>query len=1680
EHTLTGHPAIRQCAVILRDDTYLAAYVVADHDQGDPDPADLHEYLARRLPMYMIPTAWVALPELPVTRNGKLDTAALPAVASPTTEYVAPRTDTERWLATTWQELLGVERVGADDNFFTLGGNSLHATQLAARIREHLNINFDLRHLFTNPALAQLAARLDAAEVAPAQKPVVPVTREGALPCTPQQEGLWFLQRMDPSSSVYHIPFALRLRGALDVAVLERALLTLVERHEALRTRFVEVDGLPRQVIDPPPSTFSLPAGNVEAERVDSWVTERLTRPFDLTAGSLFRAALARIAPDHHVLMLVVHHVVADGWSGKILAEELAALYSGGDASLPEVYLQPADHAVWQRRWLDGDEMERQLAYWREALADLPTLDFPSDRPRPAQPTGAGAVAGRRLPDATAAAARAYARTHQVSFLAVLQAALLTVLHRYTGQDDLTIGSIFSGRTRPEIEPIVGFFANTLVLRTDVSGEPTFADLVDRCHESVLNATERQDIPFGLIVDALQPERVTGRNPLFQISLTLQPANTQADLTLGDVRAEPIEVTDSYARFDILINVADVDGRSELMVEYSTELFDADRIERLLDHYTAVLAAGLAAPGTIADDIDIMSATERHQVLQVWNDTAGGQPVELVHRLVETAVDRTPEAVAVVDHDGTAWTYRQLDLAANQLAHRLRRHGVGPGVPVGVCLYRSADMVIALLAALKAGGGYLPFEPDLPPERLAFMLADAAPPVVVTHSTHESAFPVAITLDTERDALAAEPATPPDSDVSVDSLAYVLYTSGSTGTPKGVLVSHRGVHKQLDWMQETYRLEPTDRVLQKTPYSFDVSVWEFFWPLAVGATLVVAAPGGHRDPEYLHRLMAREGITTVHFVPSMLLAFLDAVQDGLDPAALRGLRRVFASGEALPAVAAHRFLAIWPDIELHNLYGPTEASIDVTSWRCEPDAVTVPIGPPITNMRTYILDDRLRPVPIGVPGELFIGGPVAHGYVNRPGLTAQRFVADPYADRPGWRMYASGDLTRWRRDGAIDYLGRTDRQVKLRGQRIELGEIEHTLTGHPAVRQCAVILRDDAYLAAYVVADHDQGDPDPADLHEYLARRLPMYMIPTAWVALPELPVTRNGKLDTAALPAVASPTTEYVAPRTDTERWLAAAWQELLGVEQVGVHDGFFDLGGNSLHGTQLIARIRNGLSIELEPRHLFTSRVLEQLAARLDESGTTHAGKPIAPVTEDGALPCTYQQEGLWFMHRLDPSSPTYHIPFALGLRGALDVAVLERALLTLVERHEALRTRFVEVDGLPRQVIDPPPSALSLPVTEMAADDVEPWATAEIYRPFDLAAGSLFRAALARIAPDHHVLVLVVHHIIADGWSGKILAEELAALYTDNHASLPTLRLRPADHAVWQRRWLDGDEMERQLAYWREALADLPTLDFPSDRPRPAQPSGAGAVTGRRLPDATAAAARAYARTHQVSFLAVLQAALLTVLHYYTEHDDLTIGSIFSGRTRPEIEPIVGFFANTLVLRTDVSGEPTFADLIDRCHESVLNATERQDIPFGLIVDALQPERVTGRNPLFQISLTLQPANTQADLTLGAATTEPIDLTGGYSRFDIALDVIDNGDGLDMVAEYSTELFDADRIERLLDHYTAVLAAGLAAPGTIADDIDIMSTTERHQVLHAWNPAAAEADDTVTVSAPREGGA
>ena len=1354
EATLARHRGVRQCLVVLHDPDQLTAYLV-----GEVDPEQARDFLAGQLPPYMIPRTVMVVPELPRTANGKVDPDQLPAPAQPPRPYRPPQTATERWLADTWRELLDVDRVGADDTFFDLGANSLHTTQLAARIRQRFDIPIEPPQLFANPTLEQLAVQIDQTTTAapaaeppadlpaltgeppadlpgtgqppatqPADQPaapaaaaqpaeattsaqpaeaaaseagedlddeiaalerllaqkraakakqarrrgIVPVPRDGTLPCTFQQEGLWFVQRMDPDSTAYHIGLGIRLRGELNLAALRQALHALVVRHEALRTRFVTRDGVPRQVIDPPPPP-TLPVVDLPADQVEQWATDEVCRRLELETGPVFRSALARVAPDDHVLALVVHHIVADGWSAAIVAGELSMPYAGAVAGfepeLPPLPVQPADHAAWQRDWLDGPELERQLEFWREALADLPTIDFPADRPRPANPTGAGSRREVPIPEQLAAVARDYARTHRVSFLAVLQAGLLTVLRRYTGQTDLPIGSIFSGRTRTELEPLVGYFANTLVLRTDASGEPSFAELINRCHDTVLAASAHQDVPFSLVVDALQPERVTGRNPLFQISLTLQPGRGGGGagiLTLGAVTAEPVEVYAGHARFDLAIEVAESpDGRLALAVEYATELFDVDRIDRLIDHYLTALDRGLSTPQTAITDLELLSPAERGQVLSGWNPAPVPRTPGLLHQVT---AGHDPDRVAI-RFAGREVTYGQLERDANRLAHALRGAGVGTGDLVALLLDRGPDLPMAQLAVVKAGAAWTLLDPQLPAARLAFQAEDAAVALVITTADLTGLAPTGVPrwcLDDPDEAGRWQrlPDTPPAVDVRPDDPAYLLYTSGSAGTPKGVLVPHRSAYGYCQSAVEMFATSPADRVAQVSNPAFDVSIFDCFASLLAGATLIGVPRAALADPAVFTALLREEQVTLAYIPPAIIGL--------LDPDQLAGtvLRAAFCAGEAVPPEQVRRWTR--SGFRLHNSYGPTEATVVCTDYRCPADLPPgpVPIGTALPNHRAYVLDQRLRPVPIGVPGQLYIAGTgVSYGYLKRPALTATRFLPDPYGGQPGERMYATGDLVRWRSSGVLEYLGRGDRQVKLRGQRVELGEIEHTLLQHPAVRQCAVVLHQGTVLAAYLV-----GEPDLDQVREYLTERLPTYMIPTAWTLLPELPVTPNGKLDLARLPEpVRAAAAQYVPPRTDTERWLASVWQVLLEVDRVGATDSFFELGGNSLHATQLIARVLDHHDVQLHPQHLFSSPTLEHLAARLDRAvdqrdqpeaeqpGTDHDADLPAAATGVVTLRAGGDLPPLFLIHPVGGSATRY-VPLVSMLDGRRPVYAIE----------------------------------------------------------------------------------------------------------------------------------------------------------------------------------------------------------------------------------------------------------------------------------------------------------------------------------------------------------------------------------------------------------------------------------
>jgi amino acid adenylation domain-containing protein len=1237
---LSRHEGVSECIVVARaegGDKHLVGYVVAALGAHAPSGGELRAHLKELLPDHMIPASFVFLDALPLTPNGKVDREALPAPDQTRPEsgadFVAPRTPSEGVLAALWCQVLGVERVGVEDNFFELGGHSLLATQLMARVREAFRVELPLRTLFESPTVAGLAAEVEVAlrSDQDSPPPLARADRTRPLPLSFAQERLWFLEQFSPGGSVYHIPAAVRLDGRLDTSALERALREVALRHESLRTSFREAaGGVPAQVVAEQPDfdlrltdLSALPASDREAE-ARRLAVEEARRPFALERGPLWRALLMRLGDEEHVLLLTIHHIISDGWSMGVLVREVAALYAGAKtgepASLAELPVQYADYAVWQREFLRGAELERQLSYWRAQLAGAPpVLDLPTDRPRPPAQSFRGQTQTFALSHELSDSLTGLSRREGVTLFMTLLAAFQTVLSRYSGQEDLVVGTPIAGRQRLETEGLIGLFVNTLVLRAKLSGEQSFRALLRQVREVTLGAYAHQDVPFERLVEELQPARQLNRAPLFQALFILQNMPTPT-LALPGLRLSATPSDGETAKFDLTLTMQEFGNRLVGALNYDADLFDAATAARLIKHFENLLRAIVAAPDQSLAALPLLAEDERRQQLVEWNDTQRDYaPDACLHELFEAQAERTPDATALV-YENKRLTYAELNARANRLAHHLMSLGVGPESRVGVLLERSPEMVVSLLAVLKAGGAYVPLDPEYPRERLVYMAEDAGLAVLLTHSRLLGELPVGaarvVCLDLARAAVAAQPAHAPEGGATPDNLAYVIYTSGSTGRPKGAMLQHRGVCNRLLWMQDEYRLTADDRVLQKTPFSFDVSVWEFFWPLITGAQLVLARPGGHQDAAYLVALIVERGITVLHFVPSMLQVFLlaERVEN------CRSLRLVMCSGEALPSELQERFFARL-DAELHNLYGPTEASVDVSYWACRRESVatSVPIGRPIANTQLYILDKRLRPVPLGGAGELHIGGvSLARGYLSQPDLTAERFIPDPFSGVSGARLYRTGDLTRYRPDASIEYLGRLDHQVKLRGYRIELGEIEAALVEHAGAREAVVLARADgagqSRLVAYVVGA--AGEPgNVSELRAHLKARLPEYMIPSAFVFLNELPLTPNGKVDRRALPEPGHDRPElarrFVEPRNEVEAGVAAMWAEVLRVERVGVEDNFFELGGHSLLATQVVSRVREGFGVELPLRRLFEEptvagvavAILQQQSEQLDE---------------------------------------------------------------------------------------------------------------------------------------------------------------------------------------------------------------------------------------------------------------------------------------------------------------------------------------------------------------------------------------------------------------------------------------------------------------------------------------------
>jgi amino acid adenylation domain-containing protein len=1709
EAVLCLHPGVREAAAGVRTtagERRLVGYLVPEASCR-PAPDELRELLRQRLPDYMVPASYAILDALPLTPSGKVDRRALEQVALETAgepRGTARVTPTEELIIGIWADMLGLDpaALGPGSHFFELGGHSLLATRVVSRLRQTLAVEIPLRRLFEAPTVAALAAEVEAVRLQ-GETPAPPLRRaprDRPLPLSFAQERLWFLDQLEPGLAAYNLPEVLRVSGRLDIPALAASLREIVRRHEVLRTTLRAEDGVAVQVIAPDigcdlpvVDLGGLPATDRESE-VRRLAAEEAARPFDLAAGPVLRVRLLRLAPEAGVVLFNMHHVASDAWSIALFVSELGALYRAAierqPSPLPQLAIQYADYAVWQRGWMVGEVLAEQLAHWRRQLAGAPlVLELPTDRPRPAAQTFRGAVRPFALPGPLAVALRGLGRSSGGTLFMVLLSAWSALLQRYTGQDDLLVGSPVAGRVRREIEPLLGLFVNTLVLRADLSGRPDFVHLLARMREMALAAYAHQELPFERLVEELQPERDPSRSPLVQALFVLQNA-PQTELCLPGVTFTLLEAGSATAKLDLTLGLVDSPGAGPDLagsLEYSTDLFEEATMERLLGHWTTLLAGIVADPRRPVAELPLLARSEQEQILG-WADGGPGlaarlDQLDLVGRirrraeLAPAAIAVTAEAARLTGH--ARLTYSELVGRADALAGRLWAAGVRAGDLVGICAERSPELIVGLLGVLAAGAGYVPLDPAYPAERLEFLITDARLAVLLTQGRLEARLPrrhgARVLLLDGPDAPAGPP---PPVQVSPDAPAYLIYTSGSTGRPKGARVHRHGLANLLDWYVAEFALSDADRFLLLSSFSFDLTQKNLLAPLLVGGRLCLP-PDGYYDPAALARAIRGWEISRVNCTPS---AFYPLIEQE-DLPALGSLRTVFLGGEPITPSR----LALWPAwvdgrAEVVNTYGPTECSDVVAFHRLRPDAPgSVPLGRPVPGARLLVLDRELRLLPAGLTGEICIGGePVGNGYPRDAALTAQRFIPDPFAGEPGARLYRTGDLGRVR-DGILEYLGRTDHQVKVRGFRIELGEVEAALAGLRGVRRAAVLALEtggDRRLVAFV--EREPESPwAPAALREQMQSRLPDPMIPTAWVEVESMPLTPNGKADRGALArlGVRSAGQERVAARTPVEDLLAGIWADLLGREPgaIGPDDSFFDLGGHSLLATRLVSRLRAVLEVELPVRVVFEAPTLTGLArAVLAErtAGKALAAPPLRPVSREGELPLSFAQERLWFLARLAPESGAYNVPILLDLAGALDLGALAAALDEVVGRHEVLRTTFsldAGGEGRPIQVISAQPllertlvDLRSLPAGRREAVG-RALIEREIPRPFDLQRGPLLRALLLRLEPERHQFLLTLHHVVTDGWSTGILVREMGEAYAAGcrreRPLLPALPVQYADFAVWQRGWLRGAVLDHHLAWWRESLAGAPPLlDLPADRPRPARPALRGDEVSWILPRDLSEGLLAVGRGSGVTLFMTLLAAFQVLLARSSGQTSVVVGSPVANRTRVEIEPLIGFFVNTLALRLDVSDDPGIRDVLARVREVTLGAYVHQELPFERLVEELQPERHLSYPPIFQAMFALDEPVT-GTVELSGLRWTPVEYDDRSEKFDLSLGGFESAGEVSGALSYSVDLFDRSTAVRLVERWHLLLAGLVADPACRVSALPLLAPAERAQ-LASWS--------------------
>ncbi|GHO64159.1 hypothetical protein KSC_030510 [Ktedonobacter sp. SOSP1-52] len=1708
---LREHPLIREAIVVAREDhngsRHLVAYIVPFHSQSlTPGWREaVLTYLRQRLPEYMLPALIVALEALPLTRSGKVDRQALPDPVEHVTSLPgmqASMRPLEQLLANIWQDVLHIPTVSTDHNFFALGGHSLVAMRVIARIRQRLGIELPVRALFEAPTLRDLARRVEevlGGHPITARPPLRPVGRDRLLPLSYAQERLWFLDHLQAGQPTYNVPLVLRLRGALNPSWLAASLRAVEERQENLRLRIEEQEGQGYQ--------RWLPAGSLVLRQVDLRGLEpeqreaerqRLLRQeahqsFDLCRGPLWRACLLQLTDEEWSCMLTLHHIIIDEWSDAILLQELGETYRAlaqGQPGAPwkPLPVQYADYALWQREWLQDEQVEQELVYWRTHLANVPPLALPLDYPRPHRVGTQGACEYLRVPAMLTEQVKQLSQQEGTTLFMTLLAGWLIVLQRYSGQTDVAVGTPIAHRDQAELEGVIGFFLNTLVLRCQVEERMSVRELLGRVREVALQAYSHQEVPFERVVEAIAQERDLSRHPLFQVMFILQTREQTPEIW-HDVIVEQEEILLETAKFALTLAVQENAEGIRASLEFNTDLFAPRTIRQMLRHWQHALQAMTELPEQCIGVLPLLSKEEQEQQLVCWNRAGHLSSLKrCVHQFFEQQVEQTPEAIALVQGEHEL-SYEELNQRANRLAHYLSIQGVGPEVRVGICLERSLEMVISVLGILKAGGAFVLFDPTYPRERLAYMFADAQPYIVLTQKPFLSRLPEqrssqVICLDQLEGNLNQQPSYNPPCKSDLLNLFCVIYTSGSTGQPKGIAQCHKTLSNLLVWQVACFAQSVRARTLQYASPSFDVCYQEMFSTWATGSTLLLVGDDLRRNPEALLHFLDELCVERL-FLPVVALQQLAECALGLKRD-LPSVREIITAGEQLHLNQdVRQFLALQKasgDCILHNQYGPAECHV-VTEYLMvdvqHEHADLPPIGHPIANTQVYLLDREMQLAPVGVTGELYIGGvSLARGYLNKPEMTAERFVPDPFASSYEKRLYRTGDLARYLPDGSIEFLGRVDEQVKVRGYRIEVGEIEAALEQHSAVQACAVTAREDEaagrYLVAYVVPRASQ-ELSFRQVRDYLSTKLPEYMIPSWFVQIEALPLTPNRKVDRRALPVPEltpgdEAGSDYHGP---VEEILAGIWSEVLGGERAAPGANFFALGGHSLAAMRVIARIRQRLGIELPVRALFEAPTLRDLARRVEEVLGGHpitARPPLRPVGRDRLLPLSYAQERLWFLDHLQAGQPTYNVPLVLRLRGALNPSWLAASLRAVEERQENLRLRIEEQEGQGYQRWLP---AGSLVLRQVDLRGLEPeqreaerqrLLRQEAHQSFDLCRGPLWRACLLQLTDEEWLCGLTFHHLLIDEWSVPILLQELGEAYRALAQGQPGAPWKPlpvqyADYALWQREWLQDEQVEQELVYWRAHLANLSPLALPIDYPRPLHVGTQGASEYVRISSELTRQIRQLSQGEGITLFMTLLAGWLIVLQRYSGQTDVAVGTPIAHRDQAELEGVIGFFLNTLVLRCQVEERMSVRELLGRVREVALQAYSHQEVPFERVVEAIVQERDLSRHPLFQVMFVLLARERDIE-TWDTLRVQHEESEADVARFELTLAVREDAEGLLAELEYNTDLFKPATIQQIAKHWCATLKEMVACPERTLRSLSLLDEEEQDRQLVLWN--------------------